>query len=203
MTAWSVDLAPDPVAVRALRFAVTQHELGLDDPIIALQERLREAARAPGAYDVGLLADGVLVGRLLLDEGLGDDWSLRDFAVHPQRQGQGLGGWGLTWLTDRAREATATVDLFVTGRPERLYTRHGFLPVGERDGARLRLRWSPDPVTGLVRAAQHDDPLRQRLAEDPSLLLAEAAALGLPLTDEQLSAAVRASRRAFLQRWVV
>lgn len=202
MTTWSVDASPDPGAVLTVRTEVTKADLGLDDLLAALQERARAAGAPVGAHEYGLLSDGILVGRLLLDEGLGTDWALVDLAVHPSQQGRGLGGWAVAWLCERARARGATVDLHVAGRAQALYARAGFVALSS-DEVRTRMRWAPDPVTALVRAASEDDGLRARLLADPDAALPESAALGWPLTAGQIDEAVAGARSAFNRRWVV
>jgi GNAT superfamily N-acetyltransferase len=108
------------------------------------------AARAQGSRDLLLAVrrDGRLVGFLAVDGSLSDGLGarLRWFIVDPDEQGRGLGGLLLERAVAFLREAGFARAFLWTFRgldaARRLYERHGFLLVEEREAS----PWGPPIV---------------------------------------------------------
>jgi GNAT superfamily N-acetyltransferase len=86
----------------------------------------------PTATWEAILADGVVVGRMVTDDD-GAHVMLVDIMVDPAHQGQGHGSQALAALIDRAGKRPIELRVDHGSRAERWYHRHGFARVGADD----------------------------------------------------------------------
>jgi ribosomal-protein-alanine N-acetyltransferase len=86
---------------------------------------------------LGVYQDGALAGYVIFNWGAGES-HLLNLCVHPERQGQGLGGLLLSQAIERAKALDCQA-MYLEVRPsnpeaEGLYARRGFRMVGRRPG---------------------------------------------------------------------
>ncbi len=182
------------------------------DSQFALQDDYYRRVHLDARFDV-IEQGGVAVGRLLVATRT-DEIELLDIALVPGARGGGLGTGLVRWLQHRVAVAGVPLVLSVDpGNPaERLYERLGFRLRAEGELHRV-LVWAAEAVGAgalerFLLLAVADAGLRALLAgaDDDDSLAARTVeaglALGLVFTPEDVVGALRARRRAWIERSV-